>query len=314
MGSVELFAPDTTTPERPPVPARLSDTDCFIGGAPTRPSSNVIPYDVNVELWSDGAAKNRFLMLPAGAKLETLPDGQMELPLGGLTIKTFFEDEERTRPIETRFLGRQGNGEWVAASYEWNAEGTDAFLLEEAKELTLRSGQRWTVPAPAQCFFCHQGKNAVLGLDWRQLAAASGEGSADEGHLERFERLGILGGATPDVASLTRLESDASIEERARSYLHVNCSMCHYRGNGTIFSALDLRADIPFEETRLCDVITPGVPQTSRLLLRMETRGVFPGLLLRHSQMPPVATNLADPLGTALVGDWIRDTTRCAAP
>ncbi|MCW5835405.1 MAG: PQQ-dependent sugar dehydrogenase [Labilithrix sp.] len=313
-GTVYSLVADTSTPERPPFPTRLSDTDCFVDADPRKPASNVVPYGVNVELWSDGAAKSRFIVLPADAKLQVTPDGKLELPRGGLTIKTFFEDEERTRPIETRFLGRQGNGEWVAASYEWNAEGTDAVLLEEAKELTLRSGNRWTVPAPAQCFFCHQGENVTLGLDARQLGGADLGDPPGENDLDRFAHLGVLDGAAPAVAPLPRLDGDAPIEDRARAYLHVNCSMCHYRGNGTIFSPLDMRFDTPLEDTSLCDRISPGAPEASKIFRRMGTRGLFAGMSLSDTQMPPVATNAVDPLGTAVIGEWIRTTTRCPAP
>ncbi|MBX3204659.1 MAG: PQQ-dependent sugar dehydrogenase [Labilithrix sp.] len=313
-GTIYALVPDTNTLERPPFPARLSETDCFIGNDPKHPSAHVVPYDINVELWSDGATKNRFIVLPTGTTLEVMADGTIELPPGGLTIKTFFEDGERKLPIETRFLGRHGNGEWVAASYEWNAEGTEAFLLHEAKEITLRSGRHWTVPAPAQCFFCHQDPNIMLGIDWRQLAGANREDPSGESDLERFRRIGILHGPTPDVVALHRLDSDDPVEDRARSYFHANCSMCHYRGNATIFSLLNLSADVPFEETGLCNEITPGAPETSRLLTRMRTRGLSPGLLLQHAQMPPVATNFVDPQGTAVVADWIRSTTRCAPP
>lgn len=310
-GTIFALAPDTNTPERPPFPSRLSETDCFTGTDPARPSPRLVPYDVNVELWSDGAAKTRFLALPPGATLEAMPDGRIALPPGGLTIKTFFEDG---RPIETRFLGRQGNGEWVAASYEWNAEGTDAFLLEEAKELTLPSGHAWTVPAPAQCFFCHQDPdNLALSLDWRQLDDGTGYDVGSDNVVARLADLGILRGAPPNVTLLAPSEGDAPLEARARSYLHANCSMCHRPGN-TFFSLLDLRIDTPFEETNLCNAIVPGAPEESRISRRMHTRGMYPGLSLSHTQMPPVATHRVDPIGTALIDDWIRETTRCSSP
>ncbi|MBX3198778.1 MAG: PQQ-dependent sugar dehydrogenase [Labilithrix sp.] len=313
-GTIYSLVADTDTPERPPFPARLSDTDCFLGTDPNQPSAHLVPYSVNVELWSDGATKNRFVMLPGRTTLEALPDGRIELPRGGLAIKTFFEDEERKRPIETRFLGRQGNGEWVAASYEWNADGTDAFLLDEAKELTLRSGAHWTVPAPAQCFFCHQDENVMLGINWRQLGGTDRGDPPGENDLERFARLGILHGEAQNVPTLPRLDSTAPLEDRARAYLHVNCSMCHYPANVTIFSQLDMRFDTPFEDTNLCNRVSPGSLEGSSLFRRMSSRGLSAGMLLTNTQMPPVATNVADPVGLGVIGDWIRTTTRCQAP
>ena len=41
------------------------------------------PYGVNVELWSDGAEKRRFIGLPDGTTIHVADDGDFELPKGG---------------------------------------------------------------------------------------------------------------------------------------------------------------------------------------------------------------------------------------
>src|SRR5690606_37067380 len=48
-------------------PSLLSEHPCF-GGAPPRPSEELVPYDVRTPLWSDAALKERFLAIPAPAR------------------------------------------------------------------------------------------------------------------------------------------------------------------------------------------------------------------------------------------------------
>lgn len=315
-GVIYTLEPDTTNAERPPFATKLSDTGCFDRANPRAPMPSLVPYDVNVELWSDGAGKERFLSLPKDAKLEAKPDGSLGLPPGGLLIKTFYDG---SRPIETRFIGRQPDGQWVAATYEWAPDGTDATLLDGAKEVPLASGQKWTIPGPAACFFCHQEANGLaLGLDRRQLDRPATNGDT-ENQLAKLTRLGLIAGALPELPRLEPIAGGASLEARARGYLHANCSSCH-RPGVAIFSALDLRAETPFDKTGLCGAcgtyrcVTPGAPATSLVSVRMHIRGAVPSLRYEDSQMPPIATGVVDPTGMALIDEWIRSGVTCPPP
>ncbi|HEU4516819.1 MAG TPA: hypothetical protein VFR77_05915, partial [Steroidobacteraceae bacterium] len=105
-------------------------------------------------------------------------------------------------------------------------------------------------------------------------------------------------------------DAGVSLEARARAYLHVNCSICH-RPGGPTPAEIDLRHDTPLPDTGACDVapslgdlgitdariIAPGDSARSELLSRMSRRDGF--------QMPPLASNRADPDGVALIGAWI---------
>jgi glucose/arabinose dehydrogenase/mono/diheme cytochrome c family protein len=115
-------------------------------------------------------------------------------------------------------------------------------------------------------------------------------------------------------AALARIvdprDEGAPLHDRARAYLHANCSHCHTRaggGNSTmqlagniadkdmeIVNALPIHATYGVPDARLA---VPGDPGRSMLVFRPAVRG--PG------QMPPVGTTAADAEGVALLAKWI---------
>ena len=308
-GIVYRLEADASTPEVLPFADRLSETGCFEARDPTRPDQHLVPYDVNVEFWSDGAGKRRYLSLPDGEALTFDAQGHAVVPPGGLAIKTFYVEG---RPLETRFLGRQRDGGWVGASYVWDEDGGDARRVGTERELPLPGGGKWTVPAPGQCFFCHTaGAGVALGLVQEQLdVRAPGDGGL-ESQLDRLERAGVLRGPRAPVTPLPRVDGEAPAEDRVRAYLAGNCSMCHRYGQ-PIFSALDLRFSLPFEDTGICTMVTRGSPETSILSLRMHIRGIRTVNGMRLSQMPPTGSNVPDPFVDAVLDPWLRATQRCA--
>jgi uncharacterized repeat protein (TIGR03806 family) len=102
-----------------------------------------------------------------------------------------------------------------------------------------------------------------------------------------------------------------SLDRRARSYLHANCSQCHV-GAGGGNSQIDLDFKTASERTKLFDVqplhdtyglpdarlIAPGSPERSVLLHRMSHRD--------RGHMPPLATSVVDRAAVKLMTDWIR--------
>ena len=46
------------------LPSTLSQTGAFFDTAALRPASTLIPYDINVPFWSDGADKRRWMAAP----------------------------------------------------------------------------------------------------------------------------------------------------------------------------------------------------------------------------------------------------------
>ena len=110
---------------------------------------------MNAPLWSDGAAKERYLALPGDSKIEFdaifFPDVATgrgphgwKFPDGTVLVKTFFLDLEKGNParrirLETRILQHKrlvgteevGDQFWRGYTYVWNDEQTDATLLDE---------------------------------------------------------------------------------------------------------------------------------------------------------------------------------------
>src|SRR5690606_38238497 len=102
-----------------------------------------------------------------------------ELPPGGVLIKEFAKGTTR---LETRFLARDFQGEWKAATYVWNQAQTDAVLETQGTRVSPEGEDddedehdeedvSWTVPSEEQCFECHtQVAGMSLGLEQQQLA------------------------------------------------------------------------------------------------------------------------------------------------
>jgi len=106
-------------------------------------------------------------------------------------------------------------------------------------------------------------------------------------------------------------DDKVDLESRVRSYLHVNCSICHVEAGGGN-SAIDLHVGRPLDKMRLIDVppihdrfglsdarlVAPGSPERSVLYHRISQRG--------RGQMPPLATSRIDERAQKLLREWIR--------
>ncbi|MEZ4437175.1 MAG: PQQ-dependent sugar dehydrogenase, partial [bacterium] len=321
VGRLERAAPPVDVE---PLPERLSDTGCFTDTATHALAPGVVPYGVNARLWSDGADKLRAFALPAGGVLGYRDDGVFDLPPETVLIKTFVlpAPDGTPRRVETRLIRRGADG-WNGYSYRWTDDQTDAVLLPASATRTVETPDgpiEWHYPSRSQCDQCHiQSQGYALGLSTRQLNRrfAYPRGEADQ--LAALAEPGYLAlpGAPAALPAFPDIEdADADIEARARAYLDANCASCH-RPDGPANADIDLRAATPLAATGLCDVapgqgdlgiadarlLAPGDPERSVLLRRMQTRG--------EKQMPPIASTLVDPFGTALVGAWIQMMPSC---
>ena len=134
------------------------------------------PYDVNLTFWSDGALKSRFFnMVDAEAPMQYSQDDFWNFPAGMVAMKHFDLDLDRDNPgtnlrrIETRFLVKVED-DFYGMTYQWNEEGTEAFLVgEEGGNLDLpvteggvTSTQTWRLPSRAECYQCHTASNNVM--------------------------------------------------------------------------------------------------------------------------------------------------------
>ncbi len=297
--------------ERGDFPRLLSLTGCVDPDDPTAPAPGLLPYAPRARLWSDGADKERFLSLPPGGTIGVEADGDFTLPVGTVLVKHFRVDG---RYHETRLLMNHEDVGWRGYSYRWNAEQTDAELLDGAFSERLASGLFWRYPSRAGCMICHTGAaGRTLGLEAGQLVD-----DLEALHRDgRFDAAVTLEGLRA-FAPLADPYGDAPIADRARSYLHGNCAMCH-RPDAPPSTEIDLRYATPFGDQALCGVVptrgtvgvtdpaatlfTPGAPELSILLVRMRHPGT--------ARMPPLGSEIVDAEGNAVVEEWIEATTAC---
>ena len=166
----------------------------------------VIPYSVNAPFWSDGLHKERWLAVPEGTILFKRGSTGWEFPDKAVLVKSFALETKEGDPasrkwIETRFLTRQ-SGEWYGYTYVWNADGTDATLVDASgtdREYTVKTAtgeraQTWHYPGRAECMVCHsRAANYVLGLSEVQFNKdhVYPNGRTDN-QLRVLEHLGLL--------------------------------------------------------------------------------------------------------------------------
>jgi uncharacterized repeat protein (TIGR03806 family) len=302
-------------------PELLSQTGCVSATDAKQPASGLIPYEINAPFWSDGADKERWLALPDNQNLAVQSDGDWSFPNGTVLMKNF---RVGPRLIETRLFMRHPDGVWGGFSYAWNAEQTEATLLEGGAVRDIGGGQNWIFPSESQCLDCHtQAAGRALGLETAQLnrSFTYPQTGRTANELITLSHIGLLTPPITDASTQPALPdpfgSTAPINDRARAYLHTNCSQCH-RPGGPTPSNMDLRYTPPLVATNACNIS----PQSGDLGLGVNARLIAPGSaansLLAHrmnrrdaAAMPPLGSNLVDAAGVALIAQWIDGLTGC---
>ena len=316
-------------PPTPQLPALLSQTGAFADVKTLTPATGVIPYNVNVPLWSDGAAKARWLAVPSGTSIHFAETGEWTFPSGTVFIKQFDlpvddRDPSIRRRLETRLIVRDSGGGIYAASYKWRADNSDADLLpgglSEAITIATASGTRtqtWDYPSPHECLQCHNpNANYILGVKTRQLNGnlTYPSTAVTDNQLRTLSHIGLFDPAVSEsgMAVYSKLvpatDTSASIATRVRSYLDANCAQCHRPNGGQ--SSWDARFDTPLEAQGIVNgavannlgitdarIVAPGSLARSLLYIKMNATG--PG------QMPPLGRNLVDQQAVALLTSFI---------
>jgi uncharacterized repeat protein (TIGR03806 family) len=304
------------------LPARLSMTGVFRSLATLTPGPGLIPYEVNSPLWSDGAAKRRWIAVPAGAQIRFRARGEWGFPVGTVFVKHFELPGRRGKPqrLETRLLVSAVAGTGYGATYRWRPDGSEADLLPDGLTETVdaRTGRTWTYPSRSDCLVCHNATAGfVLGVNTRQLNRSTCyPGPVTDNQLRAWRHAGLFEPAPveKDIASYARLsaagDTKASLEARVRSYLDANCAFCHRPGGSP--GQFDARFDMPLARQKLLTaplvaadlglrgvgLVTPGDPARSMLSIRMtRRRDVF--------NMPPLASSVPDKEALATLAAWI---------
>lgn len=296
------------------------------------PVDSLLPYDLNTELFSDYTKKQRFVYIPEGEPAQITGNNTLEFPDGSVLIKNFYYPHDERDPaldrtlIETRLLKlRQGN--WTANTYVWNEEQNEAFLRQtgsnqEISWLDYKGVERmvnYRIPSVNDCSTCHskESKLVPLGPEADNLNREYTYRSGRENQLEKWRSRGFLSADT-ELAFLSEMPvwddpSTGTLNNRARAYLHVNCSSCHNPAGSARNSALFLEytQEDPYY-IGVCKTpvaagsgsgglrysIEPGSPDESILFYRMES--VKP-----QERMPEIGRTVVHEEAVDLIRDWI---------
>ena len=176
--------------------------------------------------------------------------------------------------------------------------------------------QPWYFPSRQDCMRCHNPQaGGILGPSTRQFNREMlfPNGVTDH-QLRAWNHVGLFDDG-PEDAELPALEklyhhndTSASLQDRARSYLDANCSYCH-RPSG-VQALWDARHETPFPDQGI--YYGPLVNQLGNPNARVVVPQSLADSILHHrlsitgeNQMPPLARNLVDKDGVAMLAAWI---------
>jgi len=309
-------------------PELLSDLGVFDELESLTPSSGIMPYEINAPLWSDGAAKKRWISLPDTSKIVFDRVNPWTFPVGTVFIKHFELpiSEDSIKRLETRFFVIDLDKNGYGLTYRWDSTDTDATLVgfEEVAHDTLeilmdseQKSQVWSYPTRSQCVQCHN-DNAkfVLGVKTSQMnrdVAPNPEMKAVN-QISLWLELGFFEDheIPTDLPSLSYIgDTSYSPEQRVRSYLDANCSHCHQPyGVNTNF---DARFNTQLRNQKILghevvsqnsvagnNIISPGNLETSEMWIRDSSLG--------SNKMPPLAKSKLDELYLEVLMEWIEST------
>jgi len=291
-------------------------------------------YQLNSALFSDYALKLRTISLPEGAEVTIEPQGDaLEFPVGPVITKTFYYpkgaeagevlkttqeaelvdntlDMSDLRLIETRLLIRRDDG-WAALPYVWNDEQTEATLqrIGDLKKLTLVDGETksefpYLVPNVNQCAGCHATNNTT-----RNVVPIGPKVR----HLTSMDNFRLKEDISSYIQNVSWEDTTASLEDRARAYLDINCSHCHNEVGPADTSGLHLTPGTKIgPHLGVCKTpiaagtgtgnrkfgIVPGEPEESIFMYRLDSTN--PAVM-----MPELGRSLAHAEGVALISEWI---------
>jgi hypothetical protein len=306
-------------------PPTLGATGLYADADGAHVAADAQPFAPQYPLWSDGAAKLRWISLPPGTSIDGGDPDDWQFPIGTRLWKQFTF----AAGIETRFMQRRGDGSWIYATYV-RGHDTPAPAAELAPSSGVRAfcgtrdGKWHDVPSVADCRACHEnGRSPVLGFSALQLStdrdprAPHAEpvpaGALD---LASLRTRGWLRDHPEPIGDAPRIAARTPNERAALGYLHGNCGSCH--GGGGPLQRLGMRLDHPlgarnaappaiattvgvgsvFRHAAASARIVAGDPAASLLWRRLAADDAL-------TQMPPFGRHLVDHDARDLLARWI---------
>lgn len=327
-GAVVLACAITAAAAGDRAPARLADTGLYAPGSTTILGPGVRPYSPQYPLWSDGAAKRRWVYIPPGTTIDASNPHEWSFPVGTRFWKEFAFNG---RKVETRLIWRASADRWVYAAYQWNEDGTEATLAPAdgvPQALEIASGRYHAIPSETDCAACHgTGRARVLGFTALQLSpdrdprAIHGEALAPGMlTLATLREEGLLEPAPAAIDASPRIRTRDPETRAVMGYMLANCGSCH-NGRGEIAAmgptirVDDLLRDADAVAASLLTQRTrwqvPGVPEGQSVLVDVhapERSAILVRMRSRQpsSQMPPLGTVVRDIEAVDRIARWIR--------
>jgi putative heme-binding domain-containing protein len=339
-GSIHQLVPNPRQGEVSTFPLNLSDSGLFQSITDLTPAPGVIPYSINAEPWADYAVAERMIAVPN--ELSIKAEGTAwTFPTESVLVKTLSLEMQQGDPtsrrrVETQILHFDGV-ELMPYTYQWNDEQTDATLVDasgtertfEIQDTAAFHGvrqQTWRFSGRAECQRCHnRWSGPALAFNTPQLARNHNYGGSTASQLDTFAHIGLIEkpvdtSKQPSLAS--PYDASATLDDRARAYLHTNCAHCHrLHAGGAVLSHMHF--DLELDKTNMLNtrptqgtfgihapqVIAPGDPVRSVILYRMAKLG--------SGRMPRIGSAEVDLAGVRLLHDWLeqlpQDTTTDAS-
>ena len=306
--------------------SKLSDYRFFKDLTNQIPADEVLPYQLQSELFSDYTYKQRFVYVPPAMKVEHEKNKVFMFPVGSVLIKTFSYQntmsELSPQLLETRLLIHSEGG-WKAVSYIWNEDQTEAYLsLVGGTIQTSFSDEggnirsvRYRAPNKNQCKECHQINASLtpIGPKARNMNLTLSYDDEPQNQLAKWHDLGWIDQDIDFMKMINYSSLNEDIEDRARAYLEINCAHCHIPGGAADTTGLYLMLEETNKKSlgfykkpvaagkasfNLKYSIVPKKPNQSILLRRMES--MDPGIM-----MPESGRALKHVEGIEVISEWI---------
>jgi hypothetical protein len=317
-------------------PQTLRETGLYANADAFEVDPRHLAFSPQYPLWTDGAAKKRWISLPPGMAIDASDPDAWVFPVGTRLWKEFSFNGRR---VETRYIERQTDGEWLYAAYAWSADGRETRLVSEngrPAAYQLAGGRTHDIPGVSDCKACHQGSpSRVLGFSALQLSSERDPGAlhaeprpAAAVDLATLIEKGLVVGLPKALQSAPpRIVAASATERAALGYMHGNCGHCHndrgaLRNIGLFLRATSdaaarpaiasavgqpIRKPAPGQSPDAVLRIKPGDPDKSGLVQRIGSR--YAAL-----QMPPLGTELIDKEAVELIQRWVKELDKGDAP
>lgn len=305
--SEEVAIPDFNFPETIVFEQKLSAYDIFEGTpADLIPASDFHLLELSSILFTDYAHKQRLVKVPVGTQMTRLNDGTIDFPDGTILTKTFFYQHDERDPglgkriIETRLLIKE-RGIWNIATYLWNQAQTDASLALNGSDTQVNwinadgSSQStlYHVPSQNECITCHQSQSIMtpIGPKLRNLNRMVERNGISLNQLTHLQAVGVLNEV--DLSQVSQIvdyhDASASLAERGRAYLAMNCAHCHNPSGWDYVTdrEFDFRYETPLAETGI----------------QYEEDKIVEALL--DGEMPFIGTTMLDQEGISLIMEYM---------